>query len=38
MEERITQRLYYLPAQGSREYPLDLIPFVGVERQAGAIE
>jgi predicted nucleotidyltransferase len=35
-DERIAQRLYHLPAAG-RGYPLDLIPFSGVERQGSAI-
>jgi predicted nucleotidyltransferase len=35
-DERIAQRLYYLGDAG-RGYPLDLIPFGGVELQGGAI-
>jgi len=35
-DERIAQRLSYLPAPG-RGYPLDLIPFGGVEREGSAI-
>jgi len=35
-EERIAQRLSYLQAPG-RGYPLDLIPFGGVEREGNAI-
>ena len=35
-DERIAQRLYYLSAPG-KGYPLDLIPFGGVEQQGSAI-
>jgi predicted nucleotidyltransferase len=36
-DERIAQRLYYLRTAAGRGYPLDLIPFGGVERQGSAI-
>ncbi len=36
-DERIAQRLYYLPGSAGMGYPLDLIPFGGVERRGSAI-
>ena len=36
-DERIAQRLYYLPGSAGRGYPLDLIPFGGVEGRGSAI-
>jgi predicted nucleotidyltransferase len=36
-DERIAQRLYYLPGSAGRGYPLDLIPFGGVEERGSAI-
>lgn len=36
-DERITQRLYHVRSTGGRGYPLDLIPFGGVEREGSAI-
>jgi len=36
-DERIAQRLYQLAGAAGRGYPLDLIPFGGVEQRGGAI-
>jgi predicted nucleotidyltransferase len=36
-DERIMQRLYYVPSSAGRGYPLDLIPFGGVEQRGSAI-
>jgi|WetSurMetagenome_2_1015567.scaffolds.fasta_scaffold56033_3 predicted nucleotidyltransferase len=36
-DERIAQRLYYLRGAAGRGYPLDLIPFGGVERRGSVI-
>jgi predicted nucleotidyltransferase len=36
-DDHIAQRLYYLPGPAGSGYPLDLIPFGGVERRGSAI-
>ena len=36
-DERIAQRLYYQPGSAGMGYPLDLIPFGGLERRGSAI-
>jgi predicted nucleotidyltransferase len=36
-DDQIAQRLYYLPGSAGSGYPLDLIPFGGVERRGSAI-
>ena len=36
-DERVIHRLFHLPGKGRRGYPIDLIPFGGIEDPAGTI-